>query len=145
MERNYTFSDIGEDKYVVSIANHAEVFETLKQFCIDMDITAGIIHGIGAVSEATLRFFNPITKQYVDKTFTEQMEIANLTGNISTLNGETYLHLHVVLGRTDYTALAGHLLSTKICGAGEFVVEEYFETIERKLDEEIGLNVYDLE
>lgn len=145
MERNYTFCDIGEDKYVVSIANHAEVFETLKQFCVDMDITAGIIHGIGAVSEATLRFFNPITKQYVDKTFTEQMEIANLTGNISTLNGETYLHLHVVLGRADYTALAGHLLSTKICGAGEFVVEEYFETIERKLDEEIGLNVYDLE
>lgn len=144
MEKNYTFRNIGEDKFVVSLANHAEVFETLWLFCVDKGIKAGIIHGIGAVSEATLRFFNPITKQYVDRTFTEQMEIANLTGNISTLNGETYLHLHVVLGRADYTALAGHLLSTTICGAGEFVVEKYNETIERKLNEEIGLNVYDL-
>lgn len=145
MEKNYTFRNIGEDKFVVSIANHAEVFETLRLFCVDKGIKAGVIHGIGAVSEATLRFFNPITKQYVDKTFTEQMEIANLTGNISTLNGETYLHLHVVLGRADYSALAGHLLTTTICGAGEFVVERYDATVERKLDEEIGLNVYELE
>ena len=48
--------------------------------------------------------------------------MANLTGNVSVMNCETYTHLHCVLGRTDYTALAGHLLSARLNGAGEVVI-----------------------
>jgi len=43
--------------------------------CIEQDIKAGTIVGMGAVNEATLRFFDPATKEFVDKTFSEQMEI----------------------------------------------------------------------
>lgn len=49
---------------------------------------------MGAINEVTLRFFNPETKTFVDKTFREQMEISNLTGNISTMNGNlTYMYI----------------------------------------------------
>ncbi len=71
------------------------------------------------------------------------MEITNITGNISQQNDKHYIHIHVTLGRYDYTALAGHLLTAKINGAGEFVIESFDGTVNRYSDEETGLNLYD--
>ena len=132
-------------RHVVSISNHQEIVSALMAFCREKHITSGIIGGLGAINQLTLRFFDPTTKQFVDKEYHEQMEIANLTGNISTKDGEIYLHLHVTAGRSDYSAVAGHLLSATISGAGEFVVEDYDAIVERAFDPEIGLNVYDLD
>ena len=120
-EKPYTYKQYG-NTYVVSIKNHTDLAESIMTFCKDMKITAGSITGIGAINEATLRCYDPRSKKYDDKTFKEQMEVANLTGNVFVMNGESYTHLHCVLGRTDYTALAGHLLSARLNGAGEVVI-----------------------
>lgn len=141
-EEMYTYKQIG-NKYVVSINNREEIVKALADFCEKLKIKSGTVCGIGAVNEATLRFFDPKTKKYDDKTFEEQMEISNLTGNISTMDGKTYLHLHITLGRSNYAALAGHLLSARLNGAGEFVIEDFGESIGRKYSPEIGLNIYD--
>ena len=111
--------------------------------CKDKKIKGGQIIGLGAVKSATLRFFNPSSKQYVDKTFDEQMEIANLTGNISLMDGDVYLHIHATFGREDYTAIAGHLLKATLNGAGEFIVTNYSLTLPRVKDVQLGLNVFD--
>ena len=82
-EKNmYSYKKIG-NKYIVSINNHTEIVKALNAFCKEKGILSGSINGIGAIGELTLRFFNPKTKAYDDKTFREQMEISNLTGNIS--------------------------------------------------------------
>lgn len=141
---DYTFKQF-ENKYVVSIKNRAEIVKTLQAFCVDQKIKSGTIIGLGAIDEVTLRFFNPDTKEYVDKTFNEQLEISNLTGNISIMDGKGYLHIHITLGRADYTALAGHLLSAKLKGAGEFVIDAFDGEIERIFCPNIGLNLYDFE
>jgi len=87
---------------------------------------------------------DPHTKQYIDKTFQEQMEIACLIGNISKKEGKPYLHLHITLGRSDYSALAGHLLEATLSGAGEFVIEAFEGSLERYYNTSIGLNLYQL-
>src|SRR5690625_2128182 len=106
-------------KNFISIKNHEEITKAITAFCKEHEIKVGTVSGIGAIKEVSLRFFDPATKEYVDKTFSEQMEISNLTGNISETDGEVYTHLHITLGRSDYTALAGHLLSAVINGAGD--------------------------
>ena len=133
-----------ENKYIVSIDNHTEIADALLSFCSETGIKSGSISGIGAIDSMTLRFFNPATKKYVDRQFDEQMEIASLLGNVSTLDGKTYLHLHIVAGRSDYSTLGGHLLSARLSGAGEFYVEDFGENVERAYSEEIGLNIYKL-
>lgn len=144
-EKNmYSYKKIG-NKYIVSISNHTEIVKALNAFCKEKGILSGSINGIGAIGELTLRFFNPKTKAYDDKTFREQMEISNLTGNISSMNEQVYLHLHITVGRSDYSALAGHLLSAIQNGAGEFVVEDYSERISRTYNPDLGLNIYDFE
>ena len=75
-EKNmYSYKKIG-NKYIVSINNHTEIVKALNAFCKEKGILSGSINGIGAIGELTLRFFNPKTKAYDDKTFREQMEIS---------------------------------------------------------------------
>ena len=133
------------DSYVVSIDNHREIGAALAAFCEEKGIRAGAVSGIGAICEATFRFLDPATKRYVDKTFSEQMEITNLTGNISEKDGKVYLHLHVTASRRDYTCIGGHLLSAVLNGACELVVEDFHGAIGRRFDPETGLYLYDLQ
>ncbi|UKB86197.1 DNA-binding protein [Chryseobacterium sp. MEBOG06] len=131
--------------YIVSITNHSHIVETLTDFVQNQKIEAGEVTGIGAVSEATLRFFNPSTKNYVDKTFKEQMEVTNISGNVSEIEGKIMLHLHITLGREDYTALAGHLLEARIQGAAEFIFYPLNTRMVKAKNEETGINLYDFE
>ena len=132
-----------EGAYIVSIEDRASVLGALTDFITSEKIQAGQITGIGATNEATLRFFDPSSKKYVDKTFNEQMEISNLSGNISQAEGKVLLHLHITLGRKDYTALAGHLLNAKIRGAGEFFVYPINSKVFKVKNEDVGLYFYD--
>lgn len=131
--------------YIVSVKDRSSIVETLTDFVKSQKIQSGEITGIGAVSEATLRFFVPSTKNYVDKTFNEQMEASNISGNVSEIDGQPLLHLHITLGRQDYTALAGHLLDAKIRGAGEFIFYPLDTKMVKVKDGEVGINFYDFE
>lgn len=141
----YKYKEVSDWKYVLSLDNHVEIVEALTAFCTEKEILAGSITGLGAINEATFRFLNPATKQYVDKTFAEQMEITNLTGNISQKDGKPYLHLHITASRSDYSCIGGHLLSARINGACELLVEDFWDCgkIGRRFDEETGLNLYE--
>ena len=138
----YQYKEVKPGCYVLSLDNHVEIAEALAAFCTEKGIMAGTILGLGAINEATFRFLNPATKRYVDKTFAEQMEITNLTGNISQKDGKPYLHLHITASRSDYSCIGGHLLSARINGACELLVEAYDAKIGRRPDEETGLNLY---
>ena len=135
----------GNNRYIVSLDNHVEIMAGLTAFCNGLGIKCGQVTGIGAVSEATFRLYDPATKQYVDKTFAEQMEITGITGNISHKDKEVYLHVHATCSRADYSCVGGHLLSARINGACELLVDKFGDTeVGRKFDEETGLNLYDL-
>jgi len=56
-------------RYILSIKNHSELASAITSFVKARGITSGSIYGIGAVNSATLRFFDPSTKKYIDKTF----------------------------------------------------------------------------
>jgi hypothetical protein len=139
----YKYKQVKENMFVLSLDNHVEVAAALKAFCEEKGILAGNITGLGAVSEATFRFLDPNTLKYVDKTFTEQMEITNLTGNISQKDGKPYLHLHITASRRDYTCIGGHLLTAYINGACELYVEAFPGVeIGRYADPATGINLY---
>ena len=139
----YKYKEVKDGVYVLSLDNHIEISEALAAFCEEKSILAGNIIGLGAISEATFRFLNPATKAYVDKTFKEQMEITNLTGNISQKDGQPYLHVHITASRSDYSCIGGHLLEARINGACELFVTAFADTrIGRRPDPETGLNLY---
>ena len=138
----YTVSPDNSQTYVLSIANHQDIVPAITAFCKRTGITSGEIRGLGAVNKAVIRYYSPVTKRYEDHEFSEQMEIASLTGNISTKDGEIYLHIHAVFGRSDCSCIGGHLLDVTVSGACELFVENLNVKAGRKYDEETGLNLY---
>ena len=142
----YQYRESSPGRYVLSLDNHVEIVEALTAFCNEKQIASGRIDGLGAINEATFRFLNPATKAYVDKSFNEQMEVTNLTGNISRKDGKTYLHIHITASRSDYSCIGGHLLSARINGACELFVEDFGDKgVGRAFDPETGLNLYKFE
>ena len=107
-------------------------------------VFCGEIGGLGAVNHATFRYLNPSTMKYVDHSFDEQMEITNLTGNISQKDGKPYLHVHITASRSDYSCIGGHLLDARINGACELFVTAFPGTFAgRRPDAETGINLYE--
>ncbi len=129
------------NKWVVSINIGEEIVETLKKFCKDNNIKLGTISGIGAVKGTTIGFYNLETKKYYPKELDGDYEITSLLGNISTMDGEVYLHLHITLADSTYNAFGGHLNSAVIGGVGEFIIEEIDGEVKRGFNEEVGLNL----
>ena len=126
----YKYKQVRDNMYVLSLDNHVEVSAAIAAFCVEKGILAGNVMGLGAVSEATFRF-------------PEQMEITNLTGNISQKDGKPYLHLHITASRRDYTCIGGHLLTAYINGACELYVEAFPDTfVGRYADPATGINLY---
>lgn len=134
-----------ENNYIVSIKDKSSIVQALNDFVLNQNIKSGQVTGIGAVSEATLRFFDFSTKDYVDKKFDEQMEVTNISGNVSVLDEKPLLHLHITLGRQDYSAIAGHLQDAKIRCAGEFFFYPFETAVYKTKNEEVGINLYDFE
>ena len=74
------------------------------------------------------------------------MEITSLVGNISTKDGDVYLHLHINLCRADMSVIGGHLNECRISATCEMFVRKLPGSVGRKLDTETtGLNLYEFE
>lgn len=130
------------NKYIIRMDKKEEVVAMLKQFCQDQGIRLGWIKGLGAVNRAKIGLFETVVKQYHSVTLEGDYEITSLLGNISTMKGEVYLHLHANLSDREYKTYGGHLNEAFISATGEFLVESIEGTVERAFDDEVGLNLY---
>jgi predicted DNA-binding protein with PD1-like motif len=130
------------NKYVMRIDKGEEIVDTLKKFCQDEKIKLGFVNGIGAVNKVRVGLFDTKSKQYNSAQLEGDYEITSLLGNISTKDGEVYLHLHINLSDANYNTHGGHLNSAVISGTGEIIIETIEGSVERQFSEEIGLNLY---
>lgn len=119
-----------------------EIVETLKKFCQEQKISLGWVKGIGAVCSATIGLFETGIKKYHSTELKGDYEITSLLGNISTMKGEIYLHLHINLSDHEYKTYGGHLNAAVIGATGELLVETIDGSVDREFSEEIGLNLY---
>lgn len=117
-----------------------DVTETLLNFAIANKLRTSHFTAIGAFSKCTLGFFERESKDYKRIPIKEQVEVVSLSGNIVvTDDGEHKLHAHVVVGRNDGAAYAGHLLQAHVWPTLEVILIESPEHLKRKLDKETGL------
>lgn len=130
--------------YLVRLEKGEELVTTLKDFCSRENITLGTVQGIGAVRPLKLGFFNPGSKKYQEQTFDAFYEMTSLSGNVSTKDGETYLHLHVNAASDDYKTVGGHLVSATVSLTSEIIINAIDGKAERTFNEQIGINLFDL-
>lgn len=130
----------GQRTFVVVLETGDEVMASLKRFADEQRLSAAQLTAIGAFSDAVLAYFDWETKQYAKIPVAEQVEVASMLGDVVLdENGEATLHVHLVLGRRDGTALAGHLDEAHVRPTLEVVVTESPEHLRKAKDPESGL------
>lgn len=126
---------------VLRLEKGEEVIESIKNLCEKENIKAGSISGLGASNYVVVGLFKVNEKKYYSNTFEEDFEITNLTGNISRMNGEVYLHIHGTFADVEGKCIGGHLNKAVISATSEIIITRINGDIGRNFSEEIGLNL----
>lgn len=127
--------------YIVRIDRGEEILSQVKRVCEAEKIRLGKITGIGAVNRAVVGFFETATKEYHSTVMTGDFEITSLMGNITTMEGEVYLHAHANLAGPDNRSFGGHLNEAVVSATFEVILQAFEGEAERLFDDTIGLNL----
>jgi predicted DNA-binding protein with PD1-like motif len=138
-----------QQSWMGRIAPGEDIIKSLEAFCGEKGIQAAWVQCIGAVSKATISYYEQREHKYYLKELTGDYEIVSCYGNISMKDGQPFGHLHIVLSDTDYACFGGHLMpGTVSVFACEFVVHA-FDTPNgpeplfcRMFDEQTGLALW---
>lgn len=136
------FKKVDKNNYVIRIDRDEEVIDKITEFCREEKIKVGYITGLGAAKKVTIGLFDTTKKEYISHEYMGPMEITSLVGNVSTKDGEVYLHLHINLCDKEMRVIGGHLNSCVIGATGELYLTFFDNEVEREFSEEIGLNLY---
>ncbi|MHC4134674.1 MAG: PPC domain-containing DNA-binding protein [Planctomycetota bacterium] len=128
------------DTVVVTLGPGEEIITSLLEAAAAHDIKGGSVAGIGSTSKATIAFFDPKKKEYVPRSFEEPMEIGNLVGNVSALEGVPHVHIHVTVCGPELLAFTGHLVSGVVGTACEIYIRRLGRQVTRVKDPAAGFN-----
>lgn len=137
---NFISSDRQRNWFLV-FAKGDDVLATLGRFARENGIEGARFDAIGALRRAVIAWWNPDSHEYEHIAVEEQVEVASLSGDIAIDGAETKVHAHIVLGRKDGSALAGHLLEGTVFPTLEMHVVDLGTRIERRRDDETGLSL----
>lgn len=127
--------------FIILVKRGEQIVEALTQFCKDHKIKCGHFYGLGALDEVELAHYIVDNKEYSSKKFDGPMEITNLTGNITTMDGEVYIHAHITCGKQDMSIIGGHFKEGRVHAVLEIFLTQVDAEIDRKHNENIGLNI----
>ena len=131
--------------YALVLQTGDEAMTALTHLAETEALDAAQITGIGAFEKAVLRYFDWDAKSYCDIPVDGQVEVASLVGDISLgPDGTRQVHVHLVLGRRDGSALAGHLKSGTVRPTLELIVMDSPAHLRRRHDPESGLALIEL-
>ena len=130
------------DTYFVRLDRGEEVMESLAALCRKENIALAQVDGLGAVDMATVCVYDVPTKTFFRKTFEEPMEISNLCGTVTQMNGEVYLHIHATVCDGQLNAHGGHVNALRVAATCELTVRTVPGQVGRVHDDHIGLNIF---
>ncbi|KKT25192.1 MAG: hypothetical protein UW07_C0001G0024 [Candidatus Nomurabacteria bacterium GW2011_GWF2_43_8] len=130
--------------YFIKLEKGEEIIQGLTQFCEDNNIRSGSISGVGGTDNVAIKYYDLEKGEYLPKRFSGQSyEIVSLNGNISLVEDKPFVHLHIMLGDSDYRTFGGHLGSAVVDITCEIAINMSDSVINRKFNNEFKVNFWD--
>jgi len=137
--------DDGQRTFVLVFETDDDLMALLERFAAQERLSAAQFTAIGAFRAVTLGYFDWEKKDYIQRALAEQLEVASLSGDVALgPDGAPAIHVHCVLGRRDYSAVAGHLLKATVRPTLELVLTESPVHLRKRQDRQSGLALIDL-
>ena len=129
--------------YLFRLPKGKDLLEELIDFCHDNQVKCGIVSAVGCVSNATIAYYDQAKKKFEKSLFDEELELVNLTGNISIQDNRPMVYAHVTLADNEHNVVAGRLQpGTKIFACEAYIQELVGEPKVRRNDKVTKLNVW---
>jgi predicted DNA-binding protein with PD1-like motif len=130
----------GQRTFALVLATGDEVMASLQQFAEREHIGAAQFTAIGALSDVVLMYFDWEKKEYIHIPVSEQVEVAAMIGDVAEApSGGPALHAHLVIGKRDGTAMAGHLGEAHVRPTLEVILTESPAHLRKAKDPQSGL------
>lgn len=128
----------------VRLERGEELVSSLLQVCKALQPGAATITGLGACDLARVGVYKVSEKKYYPVTLTGEHELVSLTGSLTAMQGEPYLHLHAAFGDDQGRVWGGHLNEARISATAEIFITPIGGEIGRHVDPVLGLNLLSL-
>ena len=133
-------NDGPQKTYVLVLERGDEAVSSIEGFAQQCGLAAAQLTGLGAFSDVVLGFFDWEKREYRKIPVNEQVEVVSLVGDIALgPDGKPSLHPHVVISRSDGSAMGGHLLEAHVRPTLEVVLTESPKHLHKRKDSESGL------
>lgn len=138
------FGKLDDQTYLIRLSRGEDVHEKIKTFCKEQGIKNALISALGSLENPTLAHYRMDTKKYSERKLEGIFELTNLSGNIGIFDNDLILHFHATISNEDMQSFGGHLVQGTASATLELTLTVYPTTFEKKLDEEVGLKLWDL-
>ena len=130
-----------DNTIVARIDRGEEILEQMAIIAQKENIKLASVSALGAAGEITVGVYDVEKKEYHANSFTGDLEIVSLTGNITTKDGQYYAHLHMSAGDEEGSVFGGHLNKAVICATCEMFIQVIDGAVDRQYDETTGFNL----
>jgi uncharacterized protein len=130
-------------RYAVIFYEGDEAFSGLLEFAQKYHVSSAHFTAIGALNRATLGWFDPVRKMYKKIPIIGQHEVIGMSGDIALYQGKPVVHTHMVVGSSDGTTRAGHVLDAYISPTLEVMVTVDPIAMQKRFDPDTDLTLID--
>lgn len=128
-------------QYLLRLERGEEFVGALTDFCKEKNITAAALQAIGSTTEVTLAWYDAQAKDYQTKTYTEELEIISILGNVAVKDGAPFVHAHGSFSNRHMQMVAGHVKRLAVAVTCEVSLRLLEGEARRSYDEETGLHL----
>jgi len=131
------------DTIVVRIDKDEEILTEMKKVALRENVRLAEVNALAALSEMTVALYDVPTREFIPNEFKGAFEVTSFHGNINTMNGEYYTHIHMSAADRTGAVVGGHLVRAVVSGTCEMFIHVIDGTVDRRHDEEVtGLNLF---
>jgi predicted DNA-binding protein with PD1-like motif len=122
----------------------SDLLKELNDFVHAQGINLAWFTGLGAVSRATIRYYDQPSQSWVDLEKDERLEVSGMVGNVSLLNGEAIVHAHITFADRQGRCVGGHLGPNTLVFNMEILLTTLTAnaSVVRKMDAQTGLTIW---
>ena len=131
-----------ENAIILRMDRGEEILETLKTVALKENIKLASVSAIGACDHFVAGVYSIPEQKYYKNEFNGVFEITALVGNINTMNGEYYAHLHITCADEKCNCLGGHLNEARISATCEMIINIIDGSVDRVKNPDTGINVF---
>jgi uncharacterized protein len=118
--------------------------QTLVAVSQEQGWKSGSLSGIGGVQEVVLGYYDLAAREYVKIPVEGIVELVSLAGNLSSVDGAPFWHLHAAVAGRDGRLYGGHLINLRVAITLECWIDPTDLSVERKYEDACGLKLMNL-